>query len=155
MAKGINKALIIGRIGLDPKITTLQNGSKIVNISLATDESYTDKTTGQVVKKTEWHKVVFFNKLADIAAQYLKKGSLIYIEGSLRTRKYEKQGVEHYVTEIITRTMQMLDSKSDSTVIERKSYTHPIEKSQENRAVIPPTHATHIENNTPEDNIPF
>tara|TARA_Y200000002_G_scaffold370142_1_gene365246 strand:+ start:7764 stop:8192 length:429 start_codon:yes stop_codon:yes gene_type:complete len=113
-SKGINKVIIIGNLGQDPEVRHMPSGGAVTNISVATSESWKDKNTGQQQDKTEWHKVVFFNRLAEIAGEYLKKGSKVYIEGSLRTRSWEKDGVTHYTTEIVANNMQMLDSKNDS-----------------------------------------
>lgn len=111
---GVNKVIIVGNLGNDPESRTANNGNAITNISVATSESWKDKSTGQKQERTEWHRVTFFNRLAEIAAQYLHKGSKIYIEGSLRTSKYQKDGVDHYSTDIIASSMQMLDSKGSS-----------------------------------------
>ena len=108
---GVNKVIIVGNLGNDPESRIANNGNAITNISVATSESWKDKTTGQKQERTEWHRVTFFNRLAEIAAQYLNKGSKVYIEGSLRTSKYQKNGVDHYSTDIIASSMQMLDSK--------------------------------------------
>lgn len=114
MKRGVNKAIIVGFLGNDPEIKSTQSGAMMATISVATSESWTDKHTGQKQERTEWHRVVFFNKLAEIAGQYLKKGSKVYVEGSLRTRKWQdQQGVEKYTTEIMGNEMQMLDSKHD------------------------------------------
>lgn len=114
MRRGVNKAIIVGFLGNDPEIKSTQSGAMMATISVATSESWTDKHTGQKQERTEWHRVVFFNKLAEIAGQYLKKGSKVYVEGSLRTRKWQdQQGVEKYTTEIMGNEMQMLDSKQD------------------------------------------
>ena len=114
MSKGINKVIIIGNLGQDPETRSFPDGGAITNISIATSESWKDKQTDQQQERTEWHKVVFRNRLAEIAAQYLKKGSKIYIEGSLRTRKWQNpQGVDQYTTEIHAVTMQMLDSRNE------------------------------------------
>jgi len=116
MSKGVNKVILIGRLGNDPELKVTQSGTQMTNISIATSESWKDKQTGQQQEKTEWHRVVFFNRLADIASQYLKKGSKVYVEGSLRTRKWtDQQGVEKYTTEIIGSEMQMLDSRNDDS----------------------------------------
>ena len=115
MSKGVNKVIIIGNIGQDPEIKYMPSGGAVTNVSIATSESWKDKTTGQPVEKTEWHKIVFFNALADIAGKYLKKGSKVYIEGSLRTRKWAAQdGTDRYTTEIVANEMQMLDSKPNA-----------------------------------------
>ena len=112
MRKGVNKVIIVGNLGQDPDVKQLQNGS-VTNISVATSESWKDKNSGENTERTEWHRIVFFNKIAEIAGKYLKKGSKVYIEGSLRTRKWEdKDGNDRYTTEIVANEMQMLDSKS-------------------------------------------
>jgi len=116
---GVNKVIIVGNLGNDPESRIANNGNAITNISVATSESWKDKTTGQKQERTEWHRVTFFNRLAEIAAQYLNKGSKIYIEGSLRTSKYQKDGVDHYSTDIIASSMQMLDSKGSSQSLQQ------------------------------------
>jgi single-strand DNA-binding protein len=114
MARGINKVILIGNLGNDPEQKSMPNGNAVTNISVATAESWKDKQTGQQQERTEWHRVVFFNRLAEIAGQYLSKGSKVYIEGSLRTRKWQDQsGADRYSTEIIASEMQMLDSRGD------------------------------------------
>ncbi len=113
MARGINKVILIGNCGQDPDVRSTQTGSTITNISVATSESWKDRNTGQQQERTEWHRVVFFNRLAEIAGEYLRKGSKVYIEGSLRTRKWQDQntGQDRYTTEIVANEMQMLDSR--------------------------------------------
>ncbi len=111
MARGINKVILIGNLGRDPETRYLPSGGAVTNLTLATSESWKDKQTGQQQERTEWHRVVFFNRLAEIAGEYLKKGSKVYIEGSLRTREWEKDGVKRYTTEIVASEMQMLDSR--------------------------------------------
>jgi single-strand DNA-binding protein len=112
MARGINKVILIGNLGQDPETKSLPSGSAVTNIRLATTEGWKDKQTGEKKEATEWHKVVFFDRLAEIAGQYLKKGSKVYIEGSLRTRKWQdKNGNDRYTTEVRATDMQMLDSK--------------------------------------------
>ncbi|MCP4700156.1 MAG: single-stranded DNA-binding protein [Gammaproteobacteria bacterium] len=113
MSNGVNKAIIIGNLGADPEQKTMPNGGAVCNVSIATSESWKDKNTGEQQDRTEWHRVVFFNRLAEIVAEYLKKGAKVYIEGQLRTRKWtDKEGVERYSTEIVAREMQMLDSRA-------------------------------------------
>lgn len=108
---GVNKAIIIGRLGSDPEIRTLPNGDPVAKISLATSESWTDKQSGEKKELTEWHTVIAFRKLAEIMGQYLKKGAQVYIEGKLRTRKWQAQdGTDRYTTEIIADKLQMLGS---------------------------------------------
>lgn len=115
MARGINKVIIIGNIGQDPEVKYMPSGGAVTNVSVATSETWKDKTTGQPQERTEWHRVVFFNRLGEIAGEYLKKGSKVYIEGSLRTRKWQAQdGTDRYTTEIVANEMQMLDGRSDN-----------------------------------------
>lgn len=112
---GVNKVIIIGNLGQDPEQRFMPDGKAVANISVATSETWKDKNTGERKERTEWHRIVFFGKLAEIVSQYLKKGSKIYVEGSLKTRQWEKEGQKHYTTEIMGRSMQMLDSKGDSS----------------------------------------
>ncbi len=115
MARGVNKVIIVGNLGQDPESRSFPDGGSVCNISVATSESWKDKQTGQQQERTEWHRVVFRQRLAEIAAQYLKKGSKVYIEGKLQTRKWtNQQGQDQYTTEIVAREMQMLDSRSDN-----------------------------------------
>ena len=112
MARGINKVIIVGNCGQDPETHYLPSGGAVTNMSLATSEAWKDKNTGEQQERTEWHKVVFFNRLGEIAGEYLKKGSKVYVEGSLRTRKWQGQdGSDRYTTEIVASEMQMLDSR--------------------------------------------
>lgn len=114
--RGVNKVILVGSLGADPEVKYLPSGGAVTNISIATSESWKDKNTGQQQEKTEWHKVVFFNKLAEIAGEYLKKGSKVYIEGSLRTRKWQAQdGSDRYSTEIVASELQMLDGKKQES----------------------------------------
>ena len=114
-ARGINKVILVGNLGNDPEIRYSQAGAAITNISIATSETWKDKQTGQPQERTEWHRVVFFNRLAEIAGEYLKKGSKVYVEGGLRTRKWQdKEGQDRYTTEIVGNEMQMLDSRGSS-----------------------------------------
>lgn len=113
--KGVNKVVLIGTLGRDPESKTFPNGGSVCNFSIATSEAWTDKNTGERKEQTEWHRIVLNNKLGEIAQQYLKKGSKVYIEGSLRTRQWTDQnGVERYATEIRGDQIQMLDSKGDN-----------------------------------------
>lgn len=112
--KGINKVIILGTCGQDPETRYLPNGNAVTNISVATSENWTDKQSGQKVEKTEWHRVCLFGKVAEIAGEYLRKGSQVYIEGKLQTREWEKDGIKRYTTEIIVDmrgTMQLLGGK--------------------------------------------
>ena len=112
---GINKVITVGNLGNDPEVRQLNNGSSVTTISVATSEKWKDKNTGEDVVKTEWHRIVFFNKLAEIAGNYLKKGSQVYTEGKLQTRKWQdNNGQDRYTTEIVASQMQMLGSKGDA-----------------------------------------
>ncbi|MDG9929317.1 MULTISPECIES: single-stranded DNA-binding protein [Pseudomonas] len=114
MARGVNKVILIGNVGGDPETRYLPNGNAVTNITLATTDSWKDKQTGQQQDRTEWHRVVFFGKLAEIAGEYLRKGSQCYVEGRLQTREWEKDGVKRYTTEIVVDmngTLQLLGSR--------------------------------------------
>lgn len=112
MARGINKVILVGNVGVDPDVRYLPNGNAVTTLSVATSESWKDKTTGEKQDRTEWHRVVCFNRLGEIAGEYVRKGSKLYVEGSLRTRKWQdQQGQDKYTTEIIASDIQMLDSK--------------------------------------------
>lgn len=113
MGRSVNKMTVIGTLGRDPEMRYMPNGNAVVNLSIATDESYNDKQSGQKVEQTEWHRITAYGKLAEIIGQYLKKGSKAYIEGKLRTREWEKDGIKRYTTEIIANDMMMLDGRSD------------------------------------------
>lgn len=112
MARGVNKVILIGNLGQDPEVKYMPSGGAVTNVTVATSESWKDKNTGEQKENTEWHRVVFFRRLAEIAGEYLKKGSKVYIEGKLQTRKWQDQsGNDRYTTEIIANEMQMLDSR--------------------------------------------
>ncbi|MGY4490902.1 single-stranded DNA-binding protein [Pseudomonas putida] len=114
MARGVNKVILVGTCGQDPEVRYLPNGNAVTNLSLATSEQWTDKQTNQRVERTEWHRVSMFGKVAEIAGQYLRKGSQVYIEGKLQTREWEKDGIKRYTTEIIVDmqgTMQLLGGR--------------------------------------------
>ena len=113
MARGVNKVIVIGNLGNDPETRYMPSGSAVTNLSVATNESWKDKQTGEQKERTEWHKVAMFGRLAEIAAEYLRKGSQVYIEGKLRTRKWQdQQGNDRYTTEIVADEMQMLGGRS-------------------------------------------
>lgn len=116
MPRSLNKVLIIGNIGQDPEVRYMPNGNAVTTVSVATTESWKDKQSGERQERTEWHRVVFFSRLCEIVGEYLHKGSKIYIEGSLRSRKWQdKNGLDRYTTEIIANEMLMLDTRSSST----------------------------------------
>lgn len=136
MAKGINKVTIVGNLGQDPETRYSQSGTAFTNLSVATSEYWKDKQTGQNQERTEWHRIVFSGRLAEVAGEYLRKGSKVYIEGSLKTRKWEdQQGIERYTTEIWGREMQMLDSRGD---VSEQNNTH--------------TNGSHIKSPPPKQN---
>lgn len=145
MSKGINKVILIGNLGTDPEIRYMSSGSAVANFSVATNESWKDKQTGEIQERTEWHKVSLFDKLAQIAGEYLKKGAKVYIEGSIRTKKWQDQsGNDRYSTEIIANTMQMLDSKefkvknnnNTDPSIENNNYSNLSSAKQPTEAII-------------------
>jgi single-strand DNA-binding protein len=112
MARGVNKVILVGNLGKDPEVKYTASGAAVTNITIATSESWNDKQTGEKQDKTEWHRVVFFRRLAEIAGEYLRKGSQVYIEGKLQTRKWQDQnGQDRYTTEIVANEMQMLGSR--------------------------------------------
>jgi single-strand DNA-binding protein len=111
-SRGVNKVILVGNLGADPEVRYMPNGNAVANVSIATSETWKDKQTGEPREQTEWHRVVFFRRLAEIAGEYLKKGSKVYVEGRLQTRKWQGQdGQDRYTTEIIADQMQMLDSR--------------------------------------------
>lgn len=113
--RGVNKVILVGNLGQDPDVRYMPNGNAVANISVATSEAWKDKTTGEMQERTEWHRVVLFRKLGEIAGEYLKKGSKVYIEGRLQTRKWQDQsGQDRYTTEIVADSMQMLDARGGS-----------------------------------------
>ncbi|CAN5185342.1 single-stranded DNA-binding protein [soil metagenome] len=111
---GVNKVILVGRLGKDPEVRNLENGATVANFSIATTETYKDKTTGEKKDITEWHNIVLWRGLAEIAAKYLHKGDMIYIEGKLRTRSWEKENVTRYTTEVVGDNMTMLSTKRDA-----------------------------------------
>lgn len=142
---GVNRAFIIGNCGQDPETRYMPSGGAVTNVSIATSEKWKDKQTGESKEKTEWHRVVFFNKLAEIAAEYIRKGTQIYVEGQLQTRKWQdKQGTDHYSTEIIGRSMQLLGGRPDGG----SSTARPQSQSQSQGYQAPPIDDF-------EDDIPF
>ena len=110
-SRGVNKVILVGNVGNDPEVRYMPNGNAVANVSVATSETWKDKNTGDQQEKTEWHRVVFFNRLAEIVEQYVKKGTKLYIEGRLQTRSWEQDGSKRYTTEIVANEMQMLDSR--------------------------------------------
>ena len=151
---GINKVILVGNLGAKPEVKYASNGNAISNLSLATSESWTDKSTGQKQERTEWHRVSLFGKLAEIAGQYLDKGSKVYVEGKLQTRKYtDKEGIERWTTDIVVSgfngTLQMLDRRDDSSSSTPAPSKDVIEKSQTEPNITP------VSKDEFEDDIPF
>lgn len=140
MARGVNKVILVGTCGQDPDARFLPNGNAVTTLSLATSEKWTDKQSGQPVEKTEWHRVALFGKVAEIAAQYLRKGSQVYIEGKLQTREWEKDGVKRYTTEIIVDmrgAIQLLDKKPEGQQAPRQQQAQR-PAPQQNQQAAPP-----------------
>jgi len=125
MARGVNKAILIGNLGADPEVRYTPGGSAVANLTLATSSAWRDKSSGELQERTEWHRIVFFNRLAEIVGEYLHKGSKVYVEGALRTRKWQdKSGTDRYTTEIIANEMQILDSRQQSGASNGNSYAN-------------------------------
>lgn len=160
MARGINKVILVGNLGADPETKYMPSGDAITNLRIATSDTWTDKNSGQKQERTEWHRVVMFKKLAEIAAEYLRKGSQVYIEGSLRTRKWQdKEGRDQYTTEIVASDMQMLGGKSGggSAPFERDGGEMPAAPRASGRpapAAQPPAASGGFDDNL-DDDIPF
>ena len=151
--RGVNKVIIIGYLGNDPEVRQFNNGGSITNISVATSEQWTDKQTGEKREATEWHRIVLFNRLGEVAAQYLKKGSQVYIEGSLQTRKWQDQnGQDRYITEIKASHMQIISGLEQSEP--RPPQLPPKDKSKTTKETVDkPTGNGHPE--IDDDDIPF
>ncbi len=111
-SRGVNKVILVGNVGADPETRYMPNGNAVTNITLATSETWKDKNTGEQQERTEWHRVTFYQRLAEIVAEYVRKGSKLYVEGRLQTRSWEQDGVKRYATDVIANEMQMLDSRS-------------------------------------------
>jgi len=156
MARGVNKVILVGNLGADPETRYTAGGAAITNINIATSESWKDKQTGENQERTEWHRIVFFNRLAEIAGEYLRKGSQVYIEGSLRTRKWQGQdGQDKYTTEVVASEMQMLGGRSAEASQQPAGGgfrdNKPARTSQAPAQSAPPP----MEDNFAEDDIPF
>jgi single-strand DNA-binding protein len=155
MARGVNKVILVGNLGKDPEVRYSPNGQAVANITLATSESWKDKNTGDKQERTEWHRVVFFGRLAEIAGEYLKKGMQVYVEGRLQTRKWQdKEGKDRYTTEIVASEMQMLGSRGGAgggDLNQDASY----DQSQAPRAAGAKAPAAATAGSEPDDDIPF
>lgn len=154
-ARGVNKVILVGNIGNEPEMRYMPNGNAVATVSLATSDTWKDKNTGEPQERTEWHRVVFFGKIAEIVGQYVHKGSKLYVEGRLVTRKWtDQQGIERYTTEIVVDmggTMQILDSRQDQTQQQANQQQRPApqNKPQQNQQAVAPDY------NEFDDNIPF
>lgn len=151
MAGSVNKVILIGNLGKDPEIRYLESGVPIANFSLATSESYTDKTSGERRNQTEWHNIVLWRGLAEVAEKYLKKGQKVYIEGKLRTRSWnDKEGNTKYTTEIVAENMTMLTPRSEETTSQNQKPTYPPSSEEEKKPS--PMDDSFMEN---DDDLPF
>ncbi|NMZ77528.1 single-stranded DNA-binding protein [Pseudomonas nitroreducens] len=149
MSRGVNKVILVGNVGGDPETRYMPNGNAVTNVTLATSESWKDKQTGQQQERTEWHRVVFFGRLAEIVAEYVRKGSPIYVEGSLRTREWEKDGVKRYTTEIVVDVngnMQLLGGKPSGDSQQQPRQQRPQQAPQSQQSAPPDSF---------DDDIPF
>lgn len=155
-SRGVNKVILVGNVGNDPEVRYMPNGNAVANISIATSDTWKDKTTGDQQEKTEWHRVVFFNRLAEIVEQYVKKGSKLYVEGRLQTRSWEQDGVKRYSTEIVSNEMQMLDSRGGAGVGQdfgNQPAAVPAQQAQPQAATQPQSAPANFDNF--DDDIPF
>ncbi len=153
MARGINKVILIGNLGQSPEIRYTPSGTPIANLSVATTDFWKDKQTGEPQERTEWHRVVLFNRLAEIAGEYLSKGSKVYVEGRLQTRKWQdKSGSDRYTTEIVCTELQMLDSRGGAQPYNNQSQD---QKRASNASSEPPAAEPAMQSNDFDDDIPF
>lgn len=157
-SRGVNRVILVGNLGNDPEVRYLPSGSAIANITLATSEEWRDKASGEKRESVEWHRVVLFGKLAEIAGEYLRKGSQVYIEGQLRTRKWtDNAGVEKYTTEVVVNvggTMQMLGGKQEAKPQQQSGWGQPHQPKQQQQAK-PPSSGPHEPPMDFDDDIPF
>ena len=154
MARGVNKVILVGNLGADPETRYMPSGGAVTNVRLATTDSWRDKQSGEQQDRTEWHRVVFFNRLAEITAEYLRKGSQIYVEGRIQTRKWQGQdGQDRYTTEIVANEMQMLGGRGGGSG--SREFSVESEKSQENRAADVASAKTTRPTDDFDDDIPF
>lgn len=148
---GVNKVILVGHLGKDPEVRALDNGAKVARFSVATTESYKDRNTGERVDNTEWHNVTLWRGLAEVAENYLKKGSLVYIEGKLQTRSYEQDGITKYSTEVVGRDLTMLGRKSDNP----GSQDFNSNSSASSQPASKPAEPTPFEAASDDDDLPF
>ncbi len=150
---GVNKVILVGRLGKDPEVRHLENGATVANFSMATSETYKDRTTGERRETTEWHNVVLWRGLAEVAEKYVKKGDMIYVEGKLKTRSWEKDGVTRYTTEVVGDNMTMLGGGSNSS--SSSGGTTPQETTYQQPAAEQPQAAPSAPVEDPTDDLPF
>ena len=155
MARSVNKVTLIGNLGNDPEMKALPSGSQVANLSIATTDSWRDKSSGEMQERTEWHRVVCFDRLAEICGQYLKKGSRIYMEGSLRTRSWDQEGQKRYSTEIVGREMMMLDGRGDSDMSSQNPSPRPQNTAVAQPQPQPPPVSQPMPDPNIDDEIPF
>lgn len=155
MARSVNKVTLIGNLGNDPEMKALPSGNQVANLSIATTDSWRDRNSGEMQERTEWHRVVCFDRLAEICGQYLRKGSRVYFEGSLRTRSWEQDGQKRYTTEIVGREMMMLDGRGDTDMTSQTPVqSRPQNESAPQQAVTPLVSQPMPDPNI-DDEIPF
>ena len=153
MARGINKAIIVGTLGKDPETRYMPSGGAVTSIAVATNENWTDKQTGQKQERTEWHNITFFGRLAEIAGEYLKKGSQVYVEGRLQTDKWQdKQGNDRYTTKIIANEMQMLGGRPGGS---SNDYSSSSQQQQQQQSRPQPSNQPAPVDDSFDDDIPF
>jgi len=149
-SRGVNKVILVGNVGGDPEVRYMPSGGAVVNLTLATSDTWKDKNSGENVEKTEWHRLVFFNRLAEIVGEYVHKGSKLYVEGRLQTRSWEQDGVKRYATEIVASEMQMLDSRGSAQGSADFGQAAPAAKNQQAAAQQAPANFEDF-----DDDIPF
>jgi single-strand DNA-binding protein len=156
MARGVNKVILVGNLGADPETRYTASGAAITNIRIATSESWRDKQTGENQERTEWHRVVFFSRLAEIAGEYLRKGSQVYIEGSIRTRKWQGQdGQDRYTTEVVANEMQMLGSRGGEASAQSAGGGFRDSQAAQKKQAPAQSEPAPADDNFAEDDIPF
>ncbi len=154
MSRGtVNQVTLIGNVGQDPEPRSTPNGTQIVNLNLATDDSYKDRQTGQMVPQTDWHRVVLIGKVAEVAGQYVRKGQKLYVQGKLKTRKYQKDGIERFTTEIVVDMQGTMEMLGDSSGQARQSQAEPKQQARQPQQQSQPTSADN--GAPPDDDFPF
>ncbi|MDA1370022.1 MAG: single-stranded DNA-binding protein [Proteobacteria bacterium] len=154
-SRGVNKVILVGNVGNDPEVRYMPNGNAVANVSIATSDNWKDKNTGEQQERTEWHRVVFFNRLAEIVEQYVKKGSKLYIEGRLQTRSWEQDGIKRYTTEIVSNEMQMLDSRGSAGAGQESFGNQPSQAQPAQKSAAPQQQQAPANFDNFDDDIPF